>query len=181
MDPVMDEFDNPLNSGASFENLGGYLEAVSRASNETNDTRAGQFYSFTHKPSKKPTSNGNAFVDRYPLIYLYGPIGKDAVEGLNFHFLPVPVRMWWLDVVNRLSGGAIEKNEMVKLPAEMLQSLDPKLEFARRIYRLDGIVLWRRLDSSKMRELCSFNERTYVQASYNTVATAFRCFNPKLK
>ena len=176
----MSEFDGPIEGEDAAKNSrANYLKNLKDMVNPVNDIRAGLFYSFSYRSqAKEKTVNQFAFTDFNPLIYLYGPIGKDKLEGLNFHFLPVDVRLAWLDIVDKMAGGAISNNERITIPPEMLKRISTKIEFARRVYDVKGIREWKRVNSENMWDLCKMTPGTYGGANYNTVATGFRIFNP---
>jgi len=176
----LSEFDEPIRGeDSSKSSRTDYFKFLKECIDPVNDMRVGLFYAFTYNSqAKEETVNQFAFTDFNPLIFLYGPVGKDKLEALNFHFLPVEVRLTWLDIVDKMSQGAISNDGRVTIPMYMLKKLGVKLEFARRVYDVKGIKEWRRVYSSTMWDLCKFTPNTYGGANYETVARAFNIFNP---
>lgn len=176
----LSEFDEPIQGeDTSRSSRNDYFKLLKDCIDPVNDLKAGLFYSFSYRPQKKEdTVNQFAFSDFSPLVFLYGPAGNDKLDTLNFHFLPVDVRIAWLDMVDSMTKGNISENRRVTIPPDMLKKLGYKLEFARRVYDVKGIKEWKRIDSSTMWDLCKMTPNTYGSANYTTIARGFNIFNP---
>lgn len=182
----LDGFDNPIHDTSSpFSSIGGYLDALKTAAAQGSDNSAGQFYSFIYKYKSNRTDgksgNSFAFYDSRPLVYLFdSKANGKTIECLNFHFLPVDVRMAWLDVVNRAGGNCLKQDKVVRIPPKEIRDLKfPgfKNPFAVRHYSMDRIAGWTRIRPSAMWDLCKWTPETYGQVTYKAIRLAYLSYH----
>ena len=170
---MLEGFDNPLPQPEKNET---YFSALKKAYDQTNAFLPGCFYSFTYKYKSLRTDgkSGNdfAFYDAKPLIYLFGA-NERVFHGLNFHLLPVDARKRWLDTVDSMTNGAVKRNVPVNIQQDMISSITGKNELFYRHYLVDRAIEMRKLDSSKMWELCAYKTDTIAQISYEGMARNF--------
>lgn len=166
-----------------MDSLTGYLKFLDSCVSGEGDVKPGNFYTFTYRYKSLRTDgkSGNqfAFYDVKPLIFLYGRNGK-TLDALNLHFLPVKVRMEWLDVLEKLCGGVAE-GRANELPPDVVKEIGLKTDFAERHYSEMRIAQWRKIDPSKIRELCKWTPGTFGQVDQKHIDTLYFLYNPALR
>jgi len=94
---------------------------VIRASSQTlmNRQAVGQMYFFQYDPKWKKTL---PYYDTFPLIFPIGP-AKGGFMGINFHYLPLPLRAKLMDALYNLTNNTkFDESTRLKISLNILQS-----------------------------------------------------------
>lgn len=178
-DTTLEGFDTPLGKAGNKDGLSAYYKVLKESYSDTNDVKPFNFYTFTYRYKSMrtdgKTGNQFAFYDVKPLIFLYG--GRNGIiDALNLHFLPVTVRMKWLDVLEQLSGGSLSEGRFSTLQADLIKEIGLKTQFAERHYSEDRIAEWKKIQPDAIRELCQWTAPTFGNVSYHLIETAYKIY-----
>lgn len=164
---------------ADATNLNDYKSALKEAARKQWATVPGSFYTmkYRYKSLRSDGKNGNdfAFYDTMPLVFVLS-VDKTSIEALNLHFLPVDVRIGFLDLLNRMMGGKLADGKRVNLTRMSIMNIPIKWGFALRHYSLDRVFEMKMVKPDWMWDLCEFTANTYVQVNYRQVAKMYKLF-----
>lgn len=147
----------------------------------------GYFYSYAYAFSKTDTWNKLRLYDYHPLAFIYWMERRNGVIyawGINFHRLPVQIRLQLINKIFSISGinpNTVTARRRLLWNFQRMRPLLRKLSFAVRLYRVDRMHNIRGISLKYVKQLLVFYPETLYRAKVSELFSAYRLYKPKNK
>ena len=180
----MQELPKQRNNASRF----GACRTTSRSSKASPKVKAplpGFFYSYAYAFAKTDVWTKLRLYDYHPLAFIYWMERKNGhtyAWGINFHRLPVQIRLMLLNKIFSMAGinpsSASARKRLLWTFARM-KPLLRKLAFAVRLYRVDRMRNIRGVSLKYVKQLMVFYPETLYRAPVADLFKAYSVYKPK--
>ncbi len=123
------------------------------------------------------------FFDGRPLMYLMNRyVTQDGntqiARGINLHYMPISARIFWVNALQKIAPGYMEREQRILIPTELIPNLTRKTSFALKQYNINKVKYVRKVPFSIIKELLAFIPPTHEGKSYDEIAAEYRLFQP---
>lgn len=146
----------------------------------------GHFYSYAYQFDKSAPYDKLRFYDYHPLTFIYwvgkSKAGKPIAMGINFHRLPIQVRLTLINKIFKVSNvnpSSVTARKKIQLTYQTLKPFLKKLPFAVRMYRVDRMRKTRIIHLRYIRQLLTFYPETIYKSTVRELFDEYRSFKPK--
>lgn len=144
----------------------------------------GYFYSYAYAFAKTDTWSKLRLYDYHPLAFIYWMERKNGniyAWGINFHRLPVQIRLQLLNKIFSMSGinpTSVTARKRLLWNFQRMKPLLKKLSFAVRLYRVDRMRNIRGISLRYVKQLMVFYPETLYRARVADLFSAYKTFKP---
>lgn len=174
---------------ASINDYQNYLIDNTQVSNQL---FPGYFYTYHYDYRKdmskflKYPKEVRDFFDGRPLVYLIDRYttkdGKtDLARGINLHYMPIAARRFWVDALDSVAPGFMEREQRIIIPNDLVTNLTRKTSFALKQYHINKIQYVRKVPFSAIKELINYIPPTHEGKSYDEIAAEYRLHQPNTR
>lgn len=144
----------------------------------------GFFYSYAYAFAKTDTWAKLRLYDYHPLAFIYWMERKNGITyawGINFHRLPVNIRLQLLNRIFSMAGinpSSVTARKRLVWNFQRMKPLLKKLSFAVRLYRVDRMHNIRGISMKYVKQLMVFYPETLYRASVSDLFSAYKTYKP---
>lgn len=147
-----------------------YLDEIHEMGSLDTKIRLGAFYTYYYdvfaSDSKRDFDIFRWF-DKHPLIFVLGrgvnKQGEMYIQGINFHFMPIDLRLHWFDELdNAYNHTLTNKNQFIRMHPKLVLQLYKNAYYTIRNYIPTRIRSPYRLDTTVIRDVLELDPRSHV-------------------
>lgn len=144
----------------------------------------GYFYSYAYAFAKTDVWSKLRLYDYHPLAFIYWMERKNGVLyawGINFHRLPVNIRLMLLNKIFSMAGinpNTVTARKRLLWNFQRMKPLLKKLSFAVRLYRVDRMRNIRGVSMKYVKQLMVFYPETLYRARVSELFAEYRTYKP---
>lgn len=141
----------------------------------------GNFYAFTYDFDLNQRFEKIKYWDLVPLIFVTGRIKskKNIIQGINFHHLPINIRLVYLNLIKKISTAEFENDRRLVRLAKyeaLFKMFRKATKFGVRNYDMRNIKGLRKVPNSNIEEALRYYARTYYGINISNVEKNYLMF-----
>jgi hypothetical protein len=187
-----------IRNNQRYASINWYINYLQHFERDTK-TVPGQFYAYQymftkdklihHGDSYTPTTNPNMvdisydkikFYDFWPMTYVFHVNPKNKTFfGLNFHHLPLNIRLFWLKRIQSMFKNQFSKEDQLRIPMISYDAVkhigNDKIAMAcTRQYRNDRVMNLRKVPLDELEKAMSYYSKTYYGVNISQIENKYR-------
>lgn len=168
-----------LEKPKDFKSITEYNNILKKYKTKINTrVKAGYFYSFDYDFSLDYDKDVVKYFDTKPLDLIFTVKDSNHFYGLNFHFLPLMTRSWFLNKLKSMNSKKMDsdKPEQLIISYNTITSIMKKSKYCVRQYRNDRVSKLKELPAKEMFELVKYQIESFYAVYYDEVLNRHRTY-----
>lgn len=164
--------------GNKFSSIANYTKYIKQNFKTTATFRVGNFYSYFYLFDKTLPFDTIKYYDLFPLVFVYEFRSdiKGLFRGINFHHLPVEIRLEWFELINNMFTDDIKRNRILFRLADwnkLFRMFKRASKASVRQYYMQNIRELRKVPARNMKETLKYYAKTYYGVNISQVETKY--------
>jgi hypothetical protein len=166
-----------------FANLALYVKFLKSNFPKSKRLFVGNFYTFNYDFDRNVPHQRLKFYDYQPMIFFFdrvkGTNKRNLLQGINFHHLPINIRIKYMTLVKKLVTEDFDKNKrLVRLTEynRLIKLFRKATKFAIRNYYVENMTNLRKIPNSEIENALLFYSKTYYGVNITDVEKKYLTF-----